>query len=267
MTPAADIRGRARWLSCYATPAAPLRLVCLPHAGAGASLFRDWPAGLDGVAEVCPVQLPGRESRLAEPPFDDMSELVEGLYAGLVRWLDRPFALLGMSMGALVAYELAHRLRDAGAPEPRLLLVIAHRAPHLPDRRAPVADLPDEDVLEEVRRLDGTPAEVLEHSELRELLLGTVRADLALCERYTYLDRPPLDVALVALGGRDDPEVTPDELAAWGDETTGPFWATLLEGGHFLAADARPTFLHEIRHRLRDAALHADRWHADGRDA
>jgi medium-chain acyl-[acyl-carrier-protein] hydrolase len=173
---------------------------------------------------------------------------------------------VGMSMGALVAYELAHRLREEGAPRPRMLIVVAHRAPHRPDRRTPVAGLPDDGVLDEVRRLDGTPAEILEHPELRELLLGALRADLTLCERYRHVPRTPLDVPLVALGGRDDQEVTAAELAAWSELTTGRFSMTLLPGGHFLIADAYAALLDEVRTHLRHAPRTADP-RADGRRA
>lgn len=87
--------------------AAAVQLFCLPHAGAGASAYRNWPALLVPEFDVIPVQLPGRESRHREP----LSHSVFGLTAGLLQPLadraDETFALFGHSMGALLGYELA----------------------------------------------------------------------------------------------------------------------------------------------------------------
>ncbi|MGA8518751.1 MAG: alpha/beta fold hydrolase, partial [Pseudonocardiaceae bacterium] len=92
-------------------PAARLRLICLPAAGGGASRYRDWPAHLPDGVEVVSVQLPGRENRFDEQPIDSMDQLVGSLLDGLAGNLIAPFALFGHSMGALIAFELARRLR------------------------------------------------------------------------------------------------------------------------------------------------------------
>jgi medium-chain acyl-[acyl-carrier-protein] hydrolase len=110
-------------------PQAALRLFCFPYAGSGATVFRRWPASLPAGVEVCGVRLPGREGRLREPAFDRLAPLVEALAAALPPALDRPFAFFGHSMGALVAFELAHRLRRDGRPGPRHLFVSGRTAP------------------------------------------------------------------------------------------------------------------------------------------
>ncbi len=73
-------------------PQARLRLFCFPHAGGGASFFRPWIGMLPPDIEVCPVQLPGRENRLKERPFNQFSPLISELAQALRPYLDRPFA-------------------------------------------------------------------------------------------------------------------------------------------------------------------------------
>src|ERR671919_747384 len=85
-------------------PAADLRLFCFPYAGGAASIFRTWPSGLPGSIDVAAVQLPGRETRLAEPPVRRLDALVAAMAPALEPFLDRPFALFGHSMGALIAF-------------------------------------------------------------------------------------------------------------------------------------------------------------------
>src|SRR5262245_25838037 len=123
------------WLACVQPRLRPgVRLFCFPHAGGGASLFRGWADGLPDAVEVCPVQLPGRETRFREPPFLCLEPLIEALATALRPHLDRPFAFFGHSLGALVAFELARRLGRAEGPQPVHLFVSGCAAPQI--RRA-----------------------------------------------------------------------------------------------------------------------------------
>lgn len=231
---------RDRWVHRPAPLAEPrLRLFLLPHAGGGASSFRRWGAGLPAGVEACAVQLPGRENRMGEAAFDRIEPLVDALIEGTAAWRDRPWAVLGHSNGALLAFEWARRLRDRGDAGPVHLFASGRRAPDVPSRRAPTAHLPDDAFLDELRALNGIPREVLEHPELMALLLPTLRADVALNEAYVFRAAPPLDVPITALGGTRDEKAARADLEAWGRHTTGPFTLRLFSGDHFfLHADA-----------------------------
>jgi len=224
-------------------PAARLRLICVPWAGGGASGYRDWPAHLPDDVEVAAVQLPGRESRLAEPPVSSMELLVARLAAGILGHLDRPFALFGHSMGALIAFELAGRLRSAGR-EPVRLFVSGARAPHLPRRWARDRHtLSDREFVSTVRQLGGMPPEVLDSPDLLDLVLPALRGDFALVETYTARAGPVLRCPLSAFGGVEDGDVGHDDLVAWSRHTTGPSRTHLLPGGHFFVRSSRESLL------------------------
>jgi len=235
---------------------ARLRLFCFPYAGAGASLFHSWSQGLGSDVELDPVQLPGREDRLEEPPFIRLTPLVETLGRVLAPYLDRPFALFGHSMGALIAFEFARHLHATGRPSPESVIVSAYRAPHLASRRAPIHQLSDQRFLTELRRLSGTAEEVLQHDELRLLLLPTLHADFAVCETYVHELGAPLDCPIFAVGGQGDPEVSRDELAAWRSHTRGAFSLEMVPGDHLFLRSAGPLVVSSLRralsHALRD---------------
>ncbi len=89
---------------------ARLRLFCFPYAGGGASIFRTWPDDLPPRIEVCPVQLPGRESWLRGPLLTRHEPLIELLVQVLRPHLQLPFAFFGQSLCALIAFELARTL-------------------------------------------------------------------------------------------------------------------------------------------------------------
>jgi len=233
------------WLACHRpNPRARVRLFCLPYAGGGASTFRRWQEALPQTVEVCPVQIPGRETRFREPPFTRLADLAEALGDGLSDYLDLPFALFGHSMGALVAFELARQLRRECHQEPLHLFVSGCAAPHLPrEDHQPIHDLPEPAFRREIARLNGTPAAVLENDELMQMMLPILRADFAVCETYTYAEGPPLTCPISAFGGLQDEAVDREELNAWRAQTTGPFRLRLVPGDHFFLHTAQPLLL------------------------
>lgn len=239
------------WIVCpKPSPQARLRLLCFPHAGGAASVFYPWADELPGDIEVCAIQLPGRESRLREPPFTRLSPLVRALVQAIQPCLSLPIAIFGHSLGALVGFELARQLRRQKMPGPVCLFVSGHRAPHLPSRTPPVHQLPQEEFIAEMRRLKGTPEEVLQHTELLRLLLPLLRADFAVNETYGYTPEAPLACPIYAFGGLEDDEANYDELVAWREHTCNSFELRMFPGDHFFLYSARAPLLQAIAEDL-----------------
>jgi medium-chain acyl-[acyl-carrier-protein] hydrolase len=201
--------------------------------------------------EVCAVRLPGREARLAEPAFKSIRPLVAALAEPLLPHFDKPFAFFGHSMGAKVAFELARYLRSTRGVEPVHLFVSGCKGPRLPRDGRPIHGLPEAEFIEELRRLNGTPPEVLEHPELMRLMLPLLRADFELVETYEYLPGPLLDCPVSAYGGLEDVDVPGEQLGEWGAETNGAFNQRMFPGGHFYLHAARERLLQMISLDLR----------------
>ena len=246
---------RHSWIAPHQiNPGASVRLLCFPHAGVGASIYRTWSAQLPGV-DVCPVQLPGREARLAEPAFRDLGRLVEAVTEGLRPHLDdRPIALLGHSMGALVAFEFARRLRRIpGAPSLCHLFVGGRRAPRLPSRFPSIGHLPNDAFMEAVdHRYGGIPKEIAREPDLLKLLIPCLRADITAHETYSYTEEAPLACPITALGAVDDDSALPEEVESWRQETTGSFAFALLPGDHFFINTARSLVIRMVGRALQD---------------
>jgi medium-chain acyl-[acyl-carrier-protein] hydrolase len=232
-------------------PAAALRLFCLPHAGGAASLYRQWPDRLPAGVEVCAVQLPGRESRFREPLFARWQPLVAALAESLRAAIDRPYAVFGHSMGALVAFELVRHLRRLGMPQPAHLLVSGHPAPHRRPDEPVIHALPDPQFVAELRQRNGTPDIVLDDAELMQLFLPLLRADFAVCETYVFQSDQPLDCPITAFGGLDDTPVTPERIDAWRELTTAAFERHMFPGDHFFHTTSRVGLLDRISQVLR----------------
>jgi surfactin synthase thioesterase subunit len=213
------------------------RLYCLPYAGGGASVFVAWRRGLPGVA-VAPVQYPGRETRIDEPCPDHLPRLVDDLAAALTPELEtgQPYALLGYSLGAKVAFTLAHRLIALGLPAPQALHVVAHRAPDAPPPHPGAARLGAAEFREHLRSYGGTPDEVFDTPELAELVLPILRADFALSEQSIPL--ASLACPIIAYCGRNDAVADPQAMARWQSYSRTGFALRSFEGGHFFTRSA-----------------------------
>jgi len=225
-------------------PNAAVRLFCLPYAGGGATVFRGWPDLLPVEVEVAAVQLPGREGRMKEAPLTSMSDVVAAVTAAVLAdaHVDRPFALFGHSMGALVAYEVTRELEGRRERAPAWLFVAGHGAPHLHRAEPRIHDAPEEEFTARLRSLAGTPDEILERSDLMDVLLPLLRADFEVCETYEFRAGAPLSTPITAVGGLADTLTPRRHLEAWRDVTNGTFQLRLLPGGHFFLNE-RPDLL------------------------
>ncbi len=214
-------------------PQSRMRLFCFPYAGGTAAVFRNWPQYLPSDIEMCAIQYPGRGSRLAEPLGEDVVDVMNAIYDDLQPLLKKPFAFFGHSMGALVSFEFARRLQREEQPGPFQLFVSGCSAPHVKLFKEPTYDLPEPEFIAELRRLQGTPGEVLDNAELMQLMMPIIRADFKASQTYKYDPGPPLECSIRAFGGLKDEMVPREKVEAWSEHTRGSFRAQMLPGDHF----------------------------------
>ncbi|WP_329585418.1 alpha/beta fold hydrolase [Kitasatospora sp. NBC_01250] len=225
---------RNRWLLRFPPrPGARIRLLCLPGAGAAAAMYRSWGELLPSEVEVCAVQLPGRGGRLREPLYTLMDPLAEDLAEAVLAEPALPTVIFGHSLGSVIGFELADRLRDSAGHAPLALVAAGHRAPRLGSAALPYHRLGDRELAEIMVALGGTPEEVLARPEVLRLALPSIRADFELDFTYRYRERPALSIPISVYGGLADTTVAESELDAWRSHTSGAFSLRMLPGDHF----------------------------------
>lgn len=231
---------------------APLTLYCFACAGSSAASFYRWRRLAPPWLRIEPVERPGRGARLREPHLRSYAPLVDLLTREMSVGLAPRYALLGHSLGALLAFGCARALRRSGAPAPSALVIAGAAAPSRRDMTRYATLCSDEEVTRELRRQGGTPEEVFADPELSRMALDAAAADFAVCGDFRYLTEAPLAVPLLAFGGRAD-AIDESDLCAWRAETTGPFRCELLDGGHFFLREREEAFVTALVAGLEEA--------------
>jgi surfactin synthase thioesterase subunit len=231
-----------------------VRLLCLPPAGGSAHLYRRWTRLLPSSIGVLAVELPGRGSRLAEPPVTSLEQMVEPLCRELGPLLDRPLVVFGHSMGATLGVALCRAVQVAEPGWSPALFVAAAAEP--PDSvLTKDFSFRDDDaaLVGYLQKMGGTPPELLGNPEYLEMLLPPLRADLSVLAGLRPSVAPPLGCPVRVYLGDADPSVRADRIPGWERESSGPAPVTRFEGGHFFVLDPVERVLAALRRDIATA--------------
>lgn len=247
--PAGVKRDAASWIRCFQpSPQASYGLLCLPHAGGSASYFFQAARAMAPAAEVLAVQYPGRLERRAEERVEDIGVLADYVAEAARSWCDRPLALFGHSMGAILAFEVALRLERRGTA-PLAVFASGRRAPFA-YRNENLHLSHDSGLLAELRELSGTGAQVLADEDFVRLILPPLRSDFRAIERYRCQPGAKVMCPVFAMVGDEDPRTSTAEMQLWRAHTTGAFELHVFPGGHFYLNDRMTEVVELITSRI-----------------
>jgi surfactin synthase thioesterase subunit len=212
-------------------------LLIFPHAGAGASWYRTFSKAFSDDFDVILFQYPGRLDRAAAPPLTSLPDIAAGAFAEFRESAFNngvPITTLGHSMGALVSFEFA-RLAEAAGVRVRQLTIVAAVAPRLIAGKPP-APKDDDGLLDHLRWLGGTNADVIADPELAKLTFPVVKADHRAAEAYSCEPTAHVAARIQVLGGDRDPIVSMADLNGW-RQHSDDVDITMFDGGHFFLLD------------------------------
>lgn len=231
-----------------------MKLFCFPYAGGSSDVYRNWKKYLDPSIELYPVELSGRGRRMSEPLYENMQGLIEDVFRKIEPELkNSTYAFFGHSLGSMVVFELTRKLLQDNIQLPEVLFVSGRKAPHLkrkPDEKL-THTLNEEEFIEEIMKLGGTPKELLEHKELLDLFLPVIRKDYKIAEQYVFNDKNvQFNSDLVVLYGTKD-EATYEEMLEWKAYSSRSCNFYSFEDGHFFINNYTQQIVDLINNKLK----------------
>lgn len=210
-----------------------LNLLCLPYAGGSENIYVKWQKEAISGVNVIPIKLSGRGKRMQDPLYNNFGEAIEDIYNRSYEYVtDSPFAIVGHSMGSLLAYELAKKLNKEAKKVPEFLIFSGKNPPHV-KLETNIHQLPNDKMLHELQKLGGIKQEFSQYPELLSLFLPIIRSDFRLVETYEHIPSSPFEHNIYVMHGSKDLITSEPRLKEWDSYTSSSCFYKEIEGDHF----------------------------------
>lgn len=228
-----------------------IKLYCLPCAGGTIGMYRGWKRNLNDNIDVCPIELAGRGNRFSEPLYNNFDEAIEDVCRMVSIGQDTTYALFGHSMGSILSYELARRIKMQSLPSPKHIFFSSSYSPETRSKRF-YNEMSREQILDETFKMGGTAREVIENKELMDLFLPIIRSDFHVLKTYQRVQAygDLLDCPISIMYGEHDPDIDTDEIALWKNYTSNTCEFQVYNGGHFYINENKDKVLNYIESKL-----------------
>lgn len=222
-----------RFAKIYALNQQKIDLFCFPYAGGMANFYKEWSNFLPKIISVKPIEYPGRGTKSKQLCLQRLCQLLDVLEKEITPKIQGPFAFFGHSLGSIVSYELAKRLKMTISRIPICLFLSACPPPRKVMSITSINRLDDSHFIKEVESLNGIPRELVSDPEFLTSFLPIIRADFGLLDDYQPDLKDKIDSPITVFGGEQDPFVNAEDLQSWSNETTGSTSMHVFPGDHF----------------------------------
>ena len=138
-------------------------------------------------------------------------------------------------MGAFIGFELAHLLKKKYGLLPIHFYVGGALTPG-----ALIAKIPDlltmsnEEIMQQFLAVSGVPDALKSDEYLMAIICQRLHLDIKVLLSYNqqYSQNQPLNCPVTTIGGLEDAEITPEEMAKWNKYTTQDCQCYLVHGNH-----------------------------------
>ncbi len=211
-----------------------IKLYCFPYAGGSSVMYNRWKLTIAPFVDLIPIELAGRGKRVYDPLYESVPDAVDDLFNVIKHDLDQPYAIFGHSMGAMMAFELTHKLIDLGFAPPVQLFMSGRGAPHVKREDAITYHLlPFQRFKHEMIKMGGTSPEFFEQPELLKIFFPILRNDLRLAETVACREETiPLPSDITVLVG-DTEDLNDSQVKGWYEHTSKTCRIHYIPGDHF----------------------------------
>ncbi|ACS86867.1 Thioesterase [Musicola paradisiaca Ech703] len=226
-------------------------LYCLAHAGGNAEDYLRWQSGLSDDLLMKVVTLPGTGRRYCEAYPTDVNQLTENIAAAIAREGDKTFYLFGHSMGAILAWEVAKKLR---IPPAGLLLSASLSPTEIPSPRiVRMAEMDNETFIQEMAYFNGIDESLMHSPFLNDIVAEKLKRDFQLIAKYRYQYSAPVSAPMMVIVGEHDAHVPVGSLMKWQSHTQHFLGAKQVPGNHFYFNDHPEIMINAISEMVRES--------------
>lgn len=239
-----------KWFSFYKEKKENnINMFCFHHAGGSAAMYKEWVNHAENI-NVFSIELPGKGMRRMETPIDNMNQLAQEI-ANAVKKVSsgKRIILYGHSMGAAIAFSVAKSLYKDFATLADLLIVASRQAPHLPNKDKYHSSMGDECLIAELKRMGGTPEEILNNDVILSLILPSIKSDYVLHESFIY-GGEKLNIPIIAHYSEGDVDVNEGDIVEWQEVTTKSCSVEKFKGDHFFLAELGVRYFQELEQTI-----------------
>lgn len=227
-----------------------MKLFLFHHAGGDKYAFRNIEPLLLPKIECVAIEIPGRGDRFGEPLIDNIKEVVEDVFNQIKNNLQQPYAFVGLSMGALVAYLLTIKIKTEKLPQPHHLFLVSRRCPYSYSDYQKIAHLSSDEFWEGIMAYGGCPQAIIDHPELKEIFEPILRADFQLLESYSPDINPEkIEVKATVLYGEKD-RISHEQALSWNKLFELEAEVISFDGGHFFMLEEPELAINIIKSTL-----------------
>lgn len=229
------------------------KLFCFPYAGGSSNIYFKWNQYLLHSIELIPIELAGRGKRIHEKPYDSIDEMINDVFSIIQTYnlSESSYSFFGHSMGAIIAYEVAHYLIKKNIVlGPTHIFLSGRQPPHIITDRDITHNLPDELFKEKLFALGGTPKEFFDHPELLSFFLPLIRNDFKIVETYTYSERKPLSSPITVFLGTEEKDIDEKDISEWSLHSSSSCKIYMFPGDHFFINKFYPKIINIINQSL-----------------
>ncbi|MBE5096681.1 thioesterase [Bacillus thuringiensis] len=232
-------------------------LFCLPYAGGSESIYANWKKYLDPSIELHAIKLSGRGKRFNESLYSSLDKAIEDIYSQIKPYLHKPFIFFGHSMGSLLAYELAYKVKQLNGVNPFHMFLSGGKTPQgYANENKKIHLFPNEEFKNEIKQMGGTPQEILDNPELLDIFIPILKSDFKIIENYIFSsDNFKFDCNITVLHGRKD-DISEEEILRWKLYTKKNCNIVPFEGGHFFINECTESIVKLINQEIQNKFLY-----------
>lgn len=233
-----------------------VRIFCLHPIGAGASIFSYFLYNPPKDTEVTAIQMPGRENRISEGYYSNMSILITDLAKILSDYIDRETILWGHSWGGVVLYEVAKYMRVHMNDKYRNLKCLVVSGSIAPQLTSPWKE---RDSIKETARKASvekvlSTVSYIDDEEFVRNIYPIMQKDMKLLMTYDYKNEERLSIPIIAFGAKEDDVVLLSEIEQWKNQTTNEFKLHTVHGDHWFLSRNRAFIIDKIEEFIKGNA-------------